>query len=333
MLRIALSVLSRPRGDYVYVPAYDPYVIYGAWWYPMFPPLPIILPGLVITGPGLIFSPRFYVGYGVFGWSSFNWRDRQVVIVNIDRTRRFNRHAHVYREWERRPWRPDHDRRYVRERRAGEIPRFHPPVRQKPDVQRRDRRPGGDVSSPDKSRRPPDVPRVTDRDKRPEAPRPGDQNRKPDVKTPDVQRRDQRPQWNQPDVEKGKIPDSRGPRVIDRDGAKPQDRRVIEKDKPIEQPRITDRDRMRQPDRRTIEKDQPVIRDRGIPEVNRPKDRPPLIDQKGVMSPGNERERDHRGPQRLAPREEREEIPQRSMEPSQREDRPERGGMQRDNRK
>jgi hypothetical protein len=33
--------------DYIYIPAYDPYYVYGTWWLPLFPPVPIILPGLV----------------------------------------------------------------------------------------------------------------------------------------------------------------------------------------------------------------------------------------------------------------------------------------------
>ena len=115
--------------DYMYVPVYDPYVIYGPWWYPAYLPFPIFYPGVAVIGPRIVFSPRVYVGFGVFGWSAFNWRARNVVFVNIDRTKRFNRHVNVYRGVEHSPWRPDRERRFVREQRAKEIPRYRPPVR------------------------------------------------------------------------------------------------------------------------------------------------------------------------------------------------------------
>ena len=313
--------------DYIYVPAYDPYVIYGSWWLPLFPPFPIILPGLVVAGPGIVFSPPFYVGFGVFGWSSFNWRERNVVIVDIDRTRRFNRRYHEYRGPDRRPWRPDYDRRYVRERRAGEIPRFRPPLKPLPDGRRLDRKPG-DVPTPDKRRIPIDKPRLTDRDKRPDPPRLGDKDRKPDVRTPGVINRDKQPQGDKPGIERGKGPDSGAPSIMDRDKSKLQDRRVLDKDKPVIQPRIIDRNKLEQPDSRTIDKGQPVIRDRGKVEGIEPRNRPPLVDQKGVKG-DQVRERDMKSDQRFAPRGERQDEPQRSIDRGDRGDRgdrQERGG-------
>ncbi len=115
--------------DYIYVPVYDPYVVYGPWWYPAFPPFPIFYPGVMVVGPRVVFAPRIFVGFGVFGWCAFNWHAHNVVFVNIDRTRRFNRNVNVYRGVERSPWHPDRERRFVREQRAREIPRFRPVVR------------------------------------------------------------------------------------------------------------------------------------------------------------------------------------------------------------
>lgn len=113
--------------NYIYVPVYDPNVVYGQWWHPAFPPLTIFYPGVTVSVPGIVFSPRLFVGFGVFGWSSFSWPERRVVIVHIDRTKRFYRHAHAYGKADRFYWRPDWDRRPAHDRRAGEIPRFHPP--------------------------------------------------------------------------------------------------------------------------------------------------------------------------------------------------------------
>jgi hypothetical protein len=135
--------------DYMYVPVYDPYVIYGPWWYPAYLPFPIFYPGVAVIGPRIVFSPRVYVGFGVFGWSAFNWRARNVVFVNIDRTKRFNRHVNVYRDVEHSPWRPDRERRFVREQRAKEIPRYRPVVRPLAPVPAR--RPGDKIVAPPKS--------------------------------------------------------------------------------------------------------------------------------------------------------------------------------------
>lgn len=135
--------------DYLYVPVYDPYVIYGPWWYPAYLPFPIFYPGVAVIGPRIVFSPRVYVGFGVFGWSVFNWRARNMVIVNIDRTKRFNRNVNVYRGVEHSPWRPDRERRFVREQRAREIPQYRPGVRPLAPVPAR--RPGGKIVAPPKS--------------------------------------------------------------------------------------------------------------------------------------------------------------------------------------
>jgi hypothetical protein len=135
--------------DYMYVPVYDPYVIYGPWWYPAYLPFPIFYPGVAVIGPRIVFSPRVYVGFGVFGWSVFNWHARNVAFVNIDRTKRFNRNVNVYRSVEHSPWRPDRERRFVREQRAKEIPRYRPSTRLLAPVPAR--KPEGKIVEPPKS--------------------------------------------------------------------------------------------------------------------------------------------------------------------------------------
>lgn len=316
--------------DYIYVPAYDPYVVYGHWWLPMFPPFPIIFPGLIVTGPGIVFSPRFHVGFGVFGWSRFNWRQRHVVIVDIDRTRRFNPNVHRYRTPDDRPWRPDRDRRFVRERRAGEIPRFSPPVKPRPDVRHWDRKPGPDVRTPDKRRPAPDQRRAIDRNKRSDSPRIGDRDRTSDVYSPRAGERDKRPQWNQPQPEKGKAPDKGAPRVMDPGRPQAQDRRIMDREKRVDPPRVGEQD----PQPGPVENKQPVIRDRGKMESSEPRKVPPLIDQKGVMSTDKARERGDNGSLRPESRDNQNETPQRSEERwggrQERRDLPDRGGIQRE---
>jgi hypothetical protein len=115
--------------DVIYVPVYDPYVIYGPWGYPAYLPFSIYYPGVIVVGPRIVFSPRLFVGAGAFGWCRFNWRAHNIVIVDINRTARFNRFANANRQAERFQWRPDRERRLERQRRQAEIPRFRPPTR------------------------------------------------------------------------------------------------------------------------------------------------------------------------------------------------------------
>lgn len=221
--------------EYIYVPAYDPYVIYGSWWLPLFPPFPIILPGLIVTGPGIVFSPGFYFGFDWYGWCRFNWRERHITIINIDRTRRFNRHIDVYRPMDNRPWRPDIDRRHLREKRAGEIPRFHPPVKPTVNGPRPDRKPGGPVITPDKRRDPSGKPRVINDKTKFDHPVLDDKDRKSAPVTPGVINRDKRPRVNQPDIEKDKP--IRQPRVIDRSNLPPSNPKATEDRRPVIQDR------------------------------------------------------------------------------------------------
>src|SRR5712675_862743 len=67
------EILIEPaETDMVYVPQYDPWLVYGAplavfpGWYPY--------PGLFLDGPGIGFGLGFGVGfYGGFGWGWHNW--------------------------------------------------------------------------------------------------------------------------------------------------------------------------------------------------------------------------------------------------------------------
>jgi len=75
----------------VYVPVYNPTVVYGAWPYPAYAPYFYSWPaGFVLGGVGLGFDVGigYSVGFGIvgryWGWSQPNWRGG-MVSVNIDR--------------------------------------------------------------------------------------------------------------------------------------------------------------------------------------------------------------------------------------------------------
>jgi hypothetical protein len=68
----------------VYVPYYDPSVAYGSWWWPAYPPMYWApWPGYYVY-PGFAFAwgGGIRVGSGFF-FSTFNWRQRHVTIVNV----------------------------------------------------------------------------------------------------------------------------------------------------------------------------------------------------------------------------------------------------------
>ena len=101
-------IIEPARPDVVYVPAYDPWVVYGdpivAWpgWYPY--------PGIWFGGPYLSFGIGFGIGwFGGFGWGwghwGFDWHNRYA-IYNHDRyysrSRTFYNRSTFYRDGERR---------------------------------------------------------------------------------------------------------------------------------------------------------------------------------------------------------------------------------------
>ncbi|MBN1380401.1 MAG: DUF3300 domain-containing protein [Deltaproteobacteria bacterium] len=123
--------------DYVYVPVYDPYTIYGSWHYPTHPPFVIYYPGYTLIGSRIVFSPGLYIGFGFFGWSSFNWINRTVVVVDIDRRKHYDRHAHAHRSAPRIPWRPDRQKRIEHRYRAPLPSPARPPSMPPPKVHER----------------------------------------------------------------------------------------------------------------------------------------------------------------------------------------------------
>src|SRR5690242_3823187 len=72
--------------EVVYVPYYDPRVVYGSWWWPAYPPVYwapwpgyYAYPGYV---PGFAWGVGITVGTGFF-FSHCDWRQRRVTVVNV----------------------------------------------------------------------------------------------------------------------------------------------------------------------------------------------------------------------------------------------------------
>jgi hypothetical protein len=74
----------------VYVPAYNPAVVYGAWWYPAYPPYPVYPPGAVVATSMISFGLGVAVGAAWSNnWGSCNWHSGDIN-VNV------NRNVNVY---------------------------------------------------------------------------------------------------------------------------------------------------------------------------------------------------------------------------------------------
>lgn len=76
--------IDPPAPQIVYVPYYDPTVVYGAWWWPAYPPV-YWAPPAYYAGPA--YRPGFYWGSGIaisatFFFGHTDWRHRRVTVVN-----------------------------------------------------------------------------------------------------------------------------------------------------------------------------------------------------------------------------------------------------------
>jgi hypothetical protein len=95
-LRSSEQVYVYPQGEaiaiepaspeVVYVPYYDPWLAYGTWWWPAYPPVYwapwpgyYVRPGIVFAwGVGITIGPRFF-------FSACDWRARHVTVLTVDR--------------------------------------------------------------------------------------------------------------------------------------------------------------------------------------------------------------------------------------------------------
>ena len=82
--------IESPSPQVVYVPTYNPTVVYGAWPYPAYPPYPWYPPGYAFGASMLAFGTGIALGaaWG-FAWGSCNWGHGNVD-VNVNRNTNFN---------------------------------------------------------------------------------------------------------------------------------------------------------------------------------------------------------------------------------------------------
>lgn len=89
-------VIQPAKPDVVYVPSYNPSVVYGGWPYPAYPPtyLPPAYPVGTALATGLAFGAGVAITAGLWGWAQPSWNGGSVNInsnryntINANRTR------------------------------------------------------------------------------------------------------------------------------------------------------------------------------------------------------------------------------------------------------
>lgn len=83
-----IYVVESPKPEVVYVPTYNPSVVYGTWWYPT-PPYYMYPPAYVYP-PGLAFATGVIVGAAIWGNCNWGWGHSDIDI-DVNRYNSFNR--------------------------------------------------------------------------------------------------------------------------------------------------------------------------------------------------------------------------------------------------
>jgi hypothetical protein len=87
-------VIEPTNPSVIYVPYYDPFYVYGPWWYPAYPPY-YWGPTGVSLGVGISFWPGIYFGFSWGTWGYCDWHHHHVYIHAHERPR-YVRHDQWY---------------------------------------------------------------------------------------------------------------------------------------------------------------------------------------------------------------------------------------------
>lgn len=91
-----IYVVESAKPEVVYVPTYNPTVVYGSWWYP-YPPYSMYPPGYVYP-PGVGFATGIIVGAAIWGGVNWGWGNSDIDI-DINRYNDFNRTNISNKNW------------------------------------------------------------------------------------------------------------------------------------------------------------------------------------------------------------------------------------------
>jgi hypothetical protein len=146
-------IIEPPNPRVIYVPYYDPFYIYGPWWYPTYPPYYWAPPGVSI-GFSIAYWPGVYFSFSFGSWSYFDWH-HHYIYIDVHKRPRYVRHD----RWIAKPGRWQHaprHRRGVAYRdkptalkfgQAPRVTRFRRDTRGFPERQVTDRNRRGDIPS------------------------------------------------------------------------------------------------------------------------------------------------------------------------------------------
>lgn len=91
VIREAETIVIEPSVErVVYVPAYDPRVVYGNWWWADYPPVYWHYPSSYVFVSGFYWGPSVYIGPR-FYFSGCHWAQHRVVVVD-----HYHDHHHFY---------------------------------------------------------------------------------------------------------------------------------------------------------------------------------------------------------------------------------------------
>ncbi len=90
-------VIEPASPELVYVPYYDPRLVYGAWGYPDYPPIYFPPPPnyAYVAGPRIFFGVGFGIIGVLWGWDRWDW-GRHDIYIDPDRYNRINNYAIVH---------------------------------------------------------------------------------------------------------------------------------------------------------------------------------------------------------------------------------------------
>ncbi|MCX5704460.1 MAG: DUF3300 domain-containing protein [Candidatus Omnitrophica bacterium] len=88
-------IIESASPEVVYVPVYDPVVVYGTWWYPYYPPYCYYPPGYVAGAAAFSFAAGVAVGVAWgYAWGGCNWHNGN---VDIDINKNINVNHNINR--------------------------------------------------------------------------------------------------------------------------------------------------------------------------------------------------------------------------------------------
>ncbi len=98
-----IYVIEPASPDVVYVPAYQPNVVYGDWWYDDYPPYYWDYPGASYVN-GYYWGAGVAIAGAIWGWGHWDWRDHDIDIdVNKWNNINVNRDKITHNKWEHNP--------------------------------------------------------------------------------------------------------------------------------------------------------------------------------------------------------------------------------------